>query len=147
MDAVIRNQRLRDRLAGAVGDLSADHLLALYRELLVTEQLFFVATSGAEGRVGSEYVGPEDKYEWETGVIPEGGEGIIAYADLRSAMRSKKPGTVASMAVGDAFRWALEARMGLILANLESSHPTGCDCVFIPPEHIGALALGQMPEV
>src|SRR4051812_340166 len=85
MDALIRNQRLRDRLAGAIGELSADDLLALYRELLVTEQLFFVATSGAEGRVGSECVGPEDKYEWETGVIPEAGEGIIAYADLRSA--------------------------------------------------------------
>jgi hypothetical protein len=145
-NSLILNQALRDVLARVADHPSADHLLAVYRTLLVTEQLFVAVENVRDERVGTTFtIGPDDRIEVQTRRFPETGLALVVYPDFCSAGLARRG--MASIPLRDVFQWALDAKMGLVLTNLKSSHSTGGDWFFIPPEHIAALAAGEMPQV
>jgi hypothetical protein len=67
------------------------------------------------------------------------------YPDFCSAALARRG--IASIPLREMFQWALDVKVGLVLTNLESSHSAEGDWLFIPPEHIAALAAGEMPQV
>jgi hypothetical protein len=126
------DRALRDALAQAASQgCSPESLAAVYSTLLDAGNVY-LATEGARGRVGTFEIGPGDEVQIATTDIPEGGPAIIVHTDLRSASREFDGGELAGMTLREAANMALRAQKALVLMNLESSHPSGSDWLFIP---------------
>jgi hypothetical protein len=144
------NQALRDGLARTAADgCSARSLAAVYRELLDAGHVYVAVLEGAERLpLGIPFTtGPEDQLKIQTAEVPGGGPAIIVHPDIRSASRQIEGGNVASIPLSEAATMALEMTKGLLLSNYESPHPSGRDWLFVPVEHLPALAAGKMPKI